>query len=207
MDEPDFRKTYSTMSDDQLLHLSLETGSMLSEAKEQFEAECRLRRIDSTDFKEYASDIRLKRSAWDEQKSLEPVAQTFNGFGTTLYGKYYIDGDLFITTKWAVFFWIPLLPIRSLLVKKAGFRAGSNSFLPGWTRSYFVYGEAKPNIRQVLYVCFYLASLASILWISDTFRVGPVVACALLAWLCTPFLLRKIRKRKLAKHISPSLGG
>ena len=47
-----------------------------------------------------------------------PLAQTINGFGTKLYGRrdQKWDGS-FWTTKWVVFFWIPLIPLRSYRIK------------------------------------------------------------------------------------------
>ena len=46
---------------------------------------------------------------------------TFNGIGTTYYGKRDIYPDSsFVTTEWLVFVYLPLLPIRSLRVLPTG---------------------------------------------------------------------------------------
>jgi len=49
------------------------------------------------------------------------LAQTFNGFGTKIYGKRHFKADgSYLTTKWVVFRWIPVIPLKSLYVRYVG---------------------------------------------------------------------------------------
>jgi hypothetical protein len=46
---------------------------------------------------------------------------TFNGCGTSYYGKRYPAEDgSYVTTSWVTGFWVPLLPLGSYRVRPAG---------------------------------------------------------------------------------------
>ena len=86
------------------------------------------------------------------------MAYTLNGTGTTFYGQrdFSADGS-YTTTEWLAFFYIPLIPIRSLRVRYQG--AGEQKWYLGfgYSSSYAVYEKTWPNWKQVLSVYGYLA--------------------------------------------------
>lgn len=121
----DYRETYSLMTDGQLLNLASEELSLVATAKIALEEELAKRSFGSEQVSGHSETIRMRRSA--ENAS----TQTLNGFGTALYGKRNEESDAsFIKTKWIVFFWIPLIPLRSYRVRYIGH---GSSFL-GWSR-------------------------------------------------------------------------
>jgi hypothetical protein len=92
------------------------------------------------------------------------MAFTLNGTGTTFYGKrdFRADGS-HITTEWLAFFYIPLIPIRSLRVISQG--PGEHKWYLGVGHSsqFLIYEKTWPNWKQVLSVYGYLAMM--IVWI------------------------------------------
>ena len=119
----------------------------------------------------------------------------FNGFGTTLYGKRDFGSDgSFLTTKWAVFFWVPLLPLKSLRVQCAG--PGGASILPGWSRKYQVLAECGPHTRQVVAIYSFVLSFILGAWLLDSLHAETLVTYGAFAiWACVPWLLRWRAKR------------
>ncbi len=183
----DYRESYSLMTDDQLLKLALESETLIPEARSALSVELANRRLGTMDVEEYADDLRGIELI---EKQKKPLAQTFNGFGTRLYGKRDRKPDgSFSTTKWVVIFWIPLLPLKSYRVKYAG--PGETSFLPGWSRKYFVLSESAPDVRQVINVYSFLALFLLGGGLLSEANAGLVLSwTALLLWACTPWLLR-----------------
>ena len=51
---------------------------------------------------------------------IEGGCRNFNGTGTILYGQTETEGGGHISTKWIVFVWIPLIPVRSVEVLPDG---------------------------------------------------------------------------------------
>jgi hypothetical protein len=140
------------------------------------------------------------------------MAQTFNGIGTTFYGEreFRADGS-YLTTEWIVFFYVPLIPIRSLRARYEG-PAEHRSYFMGSSDSYTIYEKCFPYWKQVIYTYGYVALLA--VWgytiIRSTFALFPSalgsglgLALVFLVWLIPvplPLILRRIARRKL--HIS-----
>lgn len=91
--------------DDELLHFAQETNSLVPEAKVAFRAEMEKRNFGPVEITEYVQEVRALRL---EERQQRPLAQTFNGFGTKLYGErgYGLDGS-YLTTLWIVRVWIP----------------------------------------------------------------------------------------------------
>lgn len=187
---PDYRLTYSAMSDDQLLNLAQGSGDLLPEARSALNGELAQRKLGTLDVAEYADDVRRNDLVAAQQK---PLAQTFNGFGTKIYGKRQFGADgSFLTTKWIVFFWIPLIPLKSLRVKYAG---PGRTVLPGWSRTYLVLSESHPDVRQVINTYLFLASFLLVGWILDSLHAGGVpVYGAFVVWGCTPWIIRRASK-------------
>ena len=147
----------------------------------------------ASDVGEYAGHLRRTEFAAARKR---PLAQTLNGFGTKLYGKREckLDGS-FLTTKWIVLFWIPLVPLKSYRVKHAG--QGQASFLPGWSRRYLVLSEFGPDLRQAVNVYSLVALFLVGGWLSVEADVGSTLSwIALLLWAFIPWTLRKaVQKR------------
>jgi hypothetical protein len=192
-----YRQTYSAMTDDQLLNLAQESETLLPEARSALNSELAKRSLGTSDVAEYADDVRRIQLSEAQQK---PLAQTFNGFGTKIYGKrqFRADGS-FLTTKWIVFFWIPLIPLKSLRVKDAG--PGRGTVLPGWSRNYFVLSESHPDVRQVINIYMFISSFVIGTSILDFFHLGEVPAyCAFFVWACTPWILRRAEKERSSQR-------
>jgi len=99
-----------------------------------------------------------------------------NGIGTTLYGErdFSRDGS-YTTTEWLVFFYVPVIPIRSLRVRYQGPVGRKFPFGFGSAHSYEVFGRAAPNWKQVIFTYGYVALLAT--WAVLLCRLfSPVIA-------------------------------
>jgi|GEM_PF-1883548 len=49
---------------------------------------------------------------------------TLNGCGTSYYGRKELSDGTYLTTEWIVYLWVPLIPLRSFRIVKAGPRSG-----------------------------------------------------------------------------------
>jgi len=84
------------------------------------------------------------------------MAYTFNGIGTTFYGKRdFRSNGSFITTEWVSFLYFPLFPRRSLRVRYQGPAERRFPIGFGSAENYAVYEKTSPNTKQVLYVYAY----------------------------------------------------
>jgi hypothetical protein len=183
----DYRQTYSAMTDDQLLNLAQETAVLVPEAMSALGAELTNRKLGTPDVARYAEDLHNAEMA-AAQKS--PLAQTFNGFGTKIYGKRNPRADgSFLTTKWVVLFWIPFIPLRSLRVKYIG--PGDTTILPGWARKYIILAETRPDIRQALNIYSFMFSFAIGLWILESIHAGSFENWSALTFGPAPWLVRR----------------
>ena len=100
------------------------------------------------------------------------MAFTFQGIGTRLYGQREFEADgSYITTKWFVFLYVPIIPLRSFRVIDQG--AGDyNVMLPpvvmGSSVRYAVLNETSPNASQVIsvygFVLLCAAWFAALMW-------------------------------------------
>lgn len=143
----DYRETYSLMTDGQLLKIASEEHSLVALAKIALKEELANRNFG-------AEQVIAHSDAINSRGSANPNALTLNGFGTALYGKRSEGSDAsFIKTKWIVFFWIPLIPLRSFRVRYIGH---GSSFL-GWSRKYMVLDDFRPDIRQVVNTYCFIA--------------------------------------------------
>lgn len=193
---PDYRDTYSRMTDDQLLDLAQKANGLTPLAK----AELEKRKLGPAEITKRAEFL---RSAEIEAEKRKPLAQTFNGFGTKLYGKRDFESDgSFLTTKWVVFLWIPLVPLKSLRVRYVG--PGDVTILPGWSRNYSVYAEYGPHASQVVATYSFLLLFLAGAWILDSLHADFLTSCAALAvWASAPCILRWRAKRVSASQQVP----
>jgi hypothetical protein len=199
----DYEATYSGLSDDEILRLACEASELRDEALNALHGELKKRKLTERDISEYGQHLAsIKPGEMVENQKY--VARSFFGFGTSIYGKrdFHSDGS-FITTKWVVLFWVPVLPIGSVRLAKAG--AGSRSGEPGWSKhylgyffswktKYWVYSQAPVNKRQALFV--YSFVLALILAVMSVHHTSPKISLALFCSLCVvPLALRKSATR------------
>jgi hypothetical protein len=192
----DYRMTYSQMSDDQLLNVAHGADLLVPEANTALKSELRERKFGLGDITAQVEHFHTRSL---EAARRKPFARTCNGFGTMTYGKRDPEPDgSFLTTKWAVAFWIPLIPLRSFRVKYVG--PGLPTFLPGWSRVYLVLASHRPSIIQTVSTYSYVGSLLVGGWVIDSICFGSnegrncAKLGALALWLFTPWLLR-IRSR------------
>ncbi len=133
------------------------------------------------------------------------MAYSFQGFGTTFYGKrdFRPDGT-YVTTEWIVLFAVPVIPLRSLRVQYRGpaerrFPIGFGSF-----ESYAMYAKTHANIQQVVYthafIALLVASVASAVWLFNG-ATTDVAVYSMLAFGALPgvipYLLRRSARRKI----------
>jgi hypothetical protein len=188
------QKTYEQMSNDQLLNLALEVGSLTPDAQAALHQELSARNLGADDVSQLAAyqyGVRTQRQ--------KPLAQSFNGFGTKIYGKRdFGDDGSFVTTKWIVLLWVPLIPLRSLRVTFEGI--GESNYLPGWSRRYYILSESKPHTLQVISVYSYIATLLVGSWALDRLTLvswsGITWLAGFFAWISIPWLLRKRARRR-----------
>lgn len=139
------------------------------------------------------------------------MAYTLNGIGTTFYGRrdFRTDGT-YITTEWLVFFYLPLIPIRSLRVSCLGPSDHLSHLGLGSSESYEVYEKHfPPNWKQVL--CTYGYVVLLIAWIyaviSITISIFPhaldtVFNVTMLCFSCiipvpVPWILRHLSLKRV----------
>lgn len=91
------------------------------------------------------------------------MAFTLNGIGTTFYGQRdFRDDGSYLTTKWFVFLYVPLIPICSLRVVYEGPSEPARHFGYGPSESYAVHERRfPPDWKQVLMTYGYIALLVS----------------------------------------------
>ncbi len=184
---------YHRMGDEELLNLAKDRQSLSPEARLALDSEMANRGFGQTEISEQAERVRLGQIE-DEQR--KPIAQSFNSFGTRLYGKrsFRPDGS-FVTTLWIAVAWIPLIPLRSVRVIDNG--PGGATILPGWSRSYLVLSKSRPDLQQVFNVYGFLLLLPVGGMLLDSIHAGSNVALAALAlWACLPWVLRRLGQVK-----------
>ena len=86
------------------------------------------------------------------------MPQSFNGVGTSYYGKrdFRSDGS-FVTTEWIIFFWIPIIPLRSHRVLYLG--VGDYGFFIFHSSRYEILSRQSLSWKQVISVYLFVFSL------------------------------------------------
>jgi hypothetical protein len=136
------------------------------------------------------------------------VGRSHNGFGTTIYGKrdFLADGS-FVTTKWVIFFWVPILPLSSMRVRLAKQAQPPDDWLASLflalggvlafrsSASYLVYSKRRPVLQQVVYIYAFVLALGFAWW--NLGSNPTVVNCATVCLLVAlPFVLRKVARSR-----------
>lgn len=193
MPSTNFAETYSKFSDDELLNLAVDRHSLTEDARSALSVELAGRKLTESDVAErrdYLATVKPGRWLGTE----EFVARSFNGFGTAIYGKrdFWPDNS-FLTTKWIVLFWIPLVPLRSMRLRRV--RPGRSALPVRWASRYHILSRTSPDARQVLYVYGFVASLIVLSVVCVNFSLPEGVEIILFAALCgVPWLVRKTAK-------------
>jgi hypothetical protein len=189
----DFRerlRSFERMADDELLNVAANFHTLVPEGQSALAAELDKRKLTQEDIKEYQRHLTTVNPG-DLPGKVRFVARSFNGFGSAIYGKRdcWSDGS-FITTKWVVFLWIPILPVRSMRVRPMG-RAGA------FSTSYQIYSDEKLYWKQV-FCAYAVVALALLLFIlclkygfPDELLLGLFLGLIGVVWL----LRRKARAR------------
>jgi len=124
------------------------------------------------------------------------MATSFNGIGTTFYGQCDFEEDAsFVTTKWFIIGFFPLVPLSSLRVRYAE----STGFFSAGT-SYEVLAEMPLHGMQVIKTWLYVALLIGLaVTLLDNQKVNPGVQVTLLVLAAAlPTILRQVAKRSIA---------
>lgn len=130
------------------------------------------------------------------------MARSINGIGTTFYGQAGFEPDgSFITTKWVIFAYLPIIPTASMRVRYAG---EENGFFSSGT-SYEVIMDYPIDIGQVLRTWAYVISFIALFALLDKgpdagWKIALLCAMALL-----PHTLRWFARRwALEDHVKAS---
>jgi hypothetical protein len=136
------------------------------------------------------------------------VGNSHNGIGTTIYGKRdFLSDESFVTTKWIIFLYVPILPLCSMRVRLAEkppqpdhwiaslFLALGGVLAFRRSGSYIVYSKRRPVLQQVLYIYAFVIALGLAWWNfgSSANLLNAVSVCILLT---LPVILRKIARSR-----------
>jgi len=127
------------------------------------------------------------------------MAGSINGIGTTYYGQgdFHSDGS-FITTKWVIFVFIPVVPTSSMRVQYRG--------RSGWfsnTTEYEVVGDVPLEAVQVLKTYLYVALLFGMIALLDSTWPPAVKFLGFFAVVMLPFVLRWMAKKNATAAPAP----
>lgn len=183
----DFAARYAAMGDEEILGLALAPADLKPEAHLALERELQRRKLSKANVEGYRNYL----IATKPREVVKPIATSWNGIGTSIYGKrdFRPDGS-FLTTKWLIAYFVPIVPIKSVRVSKI--RGG-----------YLIHQGCRPNIRQVL--CVYLFVLTLTLTLSLALIAATEVHsniplglsyAAVLCVCLAPWLLRKAARAK-----------
>ncbi len=122
------------------------------------------------------------------------MANTFNGVGTTFYGQSRFEQDgSFVTTKWFVIGFFPLVPMGSARVRYLG--TSGVPFLAR-TSSFELVEDVPLHWMQVLktwtYACFIVALTTSMM-VGSAHPVAKIIVIS--AGIFLPFFLRFLARR------------
>ncbi len=129
---------------------------------------------------------------------------TYHGIGTRLYGErdFLPDGS-FITTKWFVVAYLPIVPLKSMRIAPTGKTSyyGLNT-----SRSYVLIKKVRLNLGQVLSVYAWFAVLVSGIWAIEKWKFW-WIAIPVIPVLCTPWFLKsRARKRMMEESRRKAMG-
>ena len=109
--------------------------------------------------------------------------------------------DPYLTTKWLIFFWIPVAPIRSLRLLEIG--SGSTRPFRLWNSTYVIHQTTGPNIKQVLFVYAFVVMLVLAIAAQD-YVLSPVAYVLIVCVCFVPWLLRRFARQRGDKSLNSS---
>jgi len=119
------------------------------------------------------------------------VAWSMNGCGTSVYGKRDFEPDgSFMTTKWVIAFFIPVLPLASMRVKVLDL-----DWSPVSSTRYLVCSKQSLSLKQVACVYSFLLLLFLTLASSDLLPT-PATVVLLAAVFVFPWVLRRLARAR-----------
>jgi hypothetical protein len=184
-----YRETYAGLSEDEILQIASDYASLEQDAQVALTVELSRRNLTQTDVLQHRERVASFKpeDAWGKD---EDIARSVNGFGTTIYGKRDFEPDgSFVTTKWIVGLFFPLIPLASMRVKV---------IKGGWFRydSYLVRQRTRPNWKQAACVyCYFLL----LLFVVQSGLPSAVIAALLGIVLPSPWLLRKLARARSSR--------
>jgi hypothetical protein len=194
-EQMDYWKTYSEMSDDEILNVARDSSSLEEQARIAIAGELRRRKLSERDITQYCQHLESFKPEdfWGKD---EYIASSINGCGTFVYGKRDFERDgSFVTTKWLIVFFIPVVPLASMRVKALSF-----DWLPFVSTRYLVRSKERLCSKQVASVYSYLLLLLLTLATRDFLPTSATsiflgVACVL------PWLLRRLARARASKSV------
>jgi hypothetical protein len=144
--------------------------------------------------------------------------KSFNGSGTTIYGKrdFLTDGS-FVTTKWITFLWVPLIPLSSMRVRPKSNTPMPDHFLASlllafttglvavrFSERYAIESKSRPVLLQVVYVYGFVLAFFSAWWnlAKNTDYMSAAILCGVLA---SPFILRSVGRSRATEASQESV--
>jgi hypothetical protein len=145
------------------------------------------------------------------------MAFTFQGIGTRFYGQREFEPDgSYITTKWFVFLYVPIIPLRSLRVIDQGagdYKVMLPPVVMGSSVRYAVLQETSPNPPQVLsiygFVLLCAAWFVGLMWfmrvmmdslLPKYFSERPLAFTAIIVTVWATFIIPVLLPRILRSH-------
>jgi len=125
--EAELRAHYARMADDEILNLALDIDSLTQNAQSVMADELNGRGLSSSDIAAYKSYAQKAAIFNSRLNAGVPIAHSVNGCGTCIFNRRdsHPDGS-YTVTKWLRIFWIPVIPLQVLRVKRI---AGSYQIL------------------------------------------------------------------------------
>src|ERR1700693_4271609 len=110
----EYRETYREMSDEEILKIAIDSASLEEQASIALADELRRRALSGREIAHYREHLASFKPEGFWGKEEEHLAFSMNGCGTSVYGKRDFDRDgSFVTTKWFVAFFVPVIPLAS----------------------------------------------------------------------------------------------
>lgn len=199
----EYQRTYSEMSNEELLNVAADAGSLEDDARIAIAGELSRRKLSERDIIQYRQDVAAftPEDFWGKDK---PIARSVNGFGTAIYGKRDFEADgSFVTTKWVVVVFIPVWPLKSMrvtkVVKSRWFQWFKHDYRPV---SYLVRELEGLCWRQVIFTwayCLFLCCTVRALNIAPLTNSIPLSSMLVGLVVVLPWTLRKLARASVAE--------
>ncbi len=115
----ELRAHYVRMADDEILNLTLDIDSLTQNAQSVMADELKGRGLSSSDIAAYKGYAQKAAIFSPRLNAGAPIAHSVNGCGTCIFNRRdsHPDGS-YTVTKWFRIFWIPVIPLLVLRVKR-----------------------------------------------------------------------------------------